>query len=257
MSQDHETVRSLICDYFASRLLEQPAYPHLKPALPVAKVLVTGGFSIGTARCGSDLDIEMIVPDELYPAMLQGAGGPRGLRVHDEAHTPLVDEKVRPMTWLRRRLAGDDPESLWIYQHAVVVQDPDAQLPARVALAAERFREHVPQLVASRYRTFRSLVTIEDSREELCRQVMLGKAIESALTLPLLAREEPHPYPKWQAWWLVERHARGAEVVNLCRRMLAKPVTREAFEPLRRIIDDILIEAGYREGLVRNFWRKL
>lgn len=199
----------------------------------------------------------MIVPDELYPAMLEEAGGPRGLWVHDEAHIPLVDVKVHPLTWLRRRLAGDDAESLWIYQHAVVVQDPDALLPALVAQATQRFREYVPQLVAARYRAFRSLVTVEDSRERLCRQIMLGKAIESALVLPLLARGEPHPYPKWQSWWLLQRHAWGAEIADLCRRLLAERVTRETFEPLRRIIDDLLIEAGYGESLVRNFWRRL
>lgn len=119
------------------------------------------------------------------------------------------------------------------------------------------FREHVPQLVAARYRAFRNLVTVEDSREELCRQVMLGKAIESVLTLPLLARGEPHPYPKWQSWWLVERHARGAEIVDLCHRLLAERVTRETFEPLRCIIDDILIEVRHGDRLVRNFWRRL
>lgn len=51
---------------------------------------------------------------------------------------------------------------------------------------------------------------------------MLGKAVESALVLPLLARGKPHPYPKWQSWWLAQRHARGEEIVQLCYSLLGR-----------------------------------
>lgn len=253
----HSMVRKLVEDYFRDRLHDQPAFPYLKPNLPSTMILVTGSYSFAMSRSGSDLDVEVIVPDELYPSMVQEAGGPRGLWAHDVAHNPLVDVKIRPIAWLRRRLSGDDPEALWIYQHAVLVQDPDARMPSLMAQAIDGFKGQVAELVVARYREFRSAVTLEHSREELCRQILLGKAIESALVLPLLARNEPYPYPKWQSWWLAKSHTHGTEIIRLCQQILAKEDIGPEFKQLRRIMDDLLIEAGYGDSLVRDFWRKL
>lgn len=78
VSLDQVTARSLFRHYIEGPLCDQPAYPYLRTSVPKALILVTGSYSIGTARPGSDMDIESIVPDEAYPAMLQEAGGPRG-----------------------------------------------------------------------------------------------------------------------------------------------------------------------------------
>lgn len=80
-----------------------------------------------------------------------------------------MDVKVRLLAWLSRRLAGNDPESLWIYRQGVAVQDPDDWLSPLVEQTADGFREHAPQLVAARYRAFRSVVTIDETKEELGR----------------------------------------------------------------------------------------
>jgi hypothetical protein len=251
-------VRDLVEQYFQGRLRDQPAYRYLKPALSHAIILVTGSYSFGMSRSGSDLDIEVIVPDELYPAMLAEAGGPSGLWVHDEAHEPLVDVKVRPFDWLRRRLDGTDAEVIWIYERAVALQDPDGQLTPLLARAQENFRTHVPAMVAVCYRDLRSAVTVEHMREALSRQVMLGKAIESALVLPLLARGETYPYGKWQSWWLSQAHPSGTEIVQLCQQLSAGGErSTSALRGLRRIIDKQLVAAGYGDTVVRDFWRRL
>jgi hypothetical protein len=225
----------------------------MEPVLDRSLLLVIGSYSIGMARPGSDLDLELIVPDEEYPALLAAAGGVRGLWVHDEQHRPLTDIKVRPLAWLREQLSGQDPVSLWVYQRAVAVHDPTGVFVALLAAGLERFRDVAPGLVRRHYRDLRSGVTTGEMRDALARQIMLGKVVEAALVLPLLAAGEPHPYPKWQAWWLGGRHPLGPEIVRLC----ASAGDEAAFRQLRRLIDGILIDAGYGDSLVRDFWRKL
>lgn len=251
------SVHTLVETYFQGRLHEQPAFRYLLAALPGAIILVTGSYSFGQARPGSDIDIEMIVPDEAHALMVTQSGGPRGLWVHDGEHDPRVDVKVRPLEWLRRRLNGRDPVALWVYQRAVPVQDPDQRFQSLLQRGATAFAGQLPAIITGHYRDFRSAVTIEQAREGLCRQVMACKAVESALVLPLLARQDPYPYPKWQSWWLSESHPRGNDIVELCHQMLDRGDTSPAFRRLRQIIDGLLDGAGFGERLVHDFWRKL
>jgi hypothetical protein len=240
--------------YLAGRARTQQSFQYMEPVLDRSLLLVIGSHSIGMARPGSDLDLELIVPDQEYPSLLAAAGGVRGLWIHDEAHQPLTDIKVRPQAWLRERLSGEDPVALWVYQRAVVVRGPADEFGRLLAAGLDRFRAEVaPGLVRRHYRDLRSGVTTGEVRDDLARQIMLGKVLEAALVLPLLAAGEPYPYPKWQAWWLGTSHPLGAEIVRLCG-----TVGEEAtFGALRRLIEGMLIDAGYGESLVRDFWRKL
>lgn len=183
--------------YLAGRARTQPSFQYMEPVLDRSLLLVIGSHSIGMARPGSDLDLELIVPDEEYPGLLEAAGGVRGLWVHDEAHQPLTDIKVRPMAWLRERLSGDDPVALWVYQRAVVVRDRPGGYAELLEAGLERFRTQVaPGMVRRHYRDLRCGVTTGEVRDELARQIMLGKVVEAALVLPLLAAGEPLSVPE-------------------------------------------------------------
>lgn len=241
----------MVTRFLSGQAQSHPAFPYIAPALESSLILVVGSYSLGTARPGSDLDVELIVPDDLYPGMLASAGGPGKLWINDEAHNPPVDVKVRPVAWLRRRLTGEDPMALWTYWQAEPLQDPTGDFGGWLAEGLARFREAAPAWVARHYRDLRSGVVIENARDPLARQVMLGKVLEAALVLPLLAQGEPYPYPKWQAWWLARRHAAGPEIVRLCGDVEAR------FRELRAVIDTVLTDAGYGESLIRGFWRKL
>ncbi|WP_274653255.1 nucleotidyltransferase domain-containing protein [Paenibacillus humicola] len=245
-------VQQVVSDYFNGPLKLQSAFPFVAEALGTALIAVTGSYSIGTFNETSDLDLELILPDERYLALVDRAGGVQHLWVHDGDHRPLMDIKMRPLSWLQARLNGSDPEVLWIYRHAVAIQDREQVLPQLLHDAAKRFHLTLPDLIKQAYKDFRTGVTVEAAREPLGKSIMMNRTIESALALPFLVRNEPYPYPKWKRFWLNNSHEQGAEIVTLCEQWIAgNPVYRT----LRNVMDSILTEAGYRD-LTTHFWRK-
>ncbi|MDQ0874248.1 hypothetical protein QFZ77_002907 [Paenibacillus sp. V4I3] len=246
-------VQKLVSDYFNGPLKQQSIYPFLSEALDAALIIVTGSYSFGMSNESSDLDIELIIPNELHTALVELAGGVQHLWVHDENHHPLVDIKIRPLTWLQNRLNGSDPEVLWIYQHAISIQDHEQILSQLNTEATRRFRSITLGLIMQCYKDFRTGVTVPASRETLGKTIMMTRSIEAALALPFLSRGEPYPYPKWKSIWLINSHKQGATIVSLCEQWLAG---KQVYEALREVINSIMIESGYHD-LIKHFWRKI
>ncbi|RAP75717.1 hypothetical protein [Paenibacillus montanisoli] len=246
-------VQKLVSDYFNGALKQQRAYPLIIKTMDTALILVTGSYSFGMSNETSDLDIEFILPDSQHTAILEEAGGVQNLWVHDTAHQPLVDIKIRPLSWLRNRLTGSDPEVLWIYQHAVSIRDREQILTKLLDEATQRFHFAIFDSITKSYKDFRTGITVSAAREPLGKSLIMSKTIEAALVLPFLARNEPYPYPKWRSIWLKNNHNEGAMIVSLCEQWLAG---ESAFISLRDEIDTVLIEAGYQD-LITHFWRKV
>jgi hypothetical protein len=246
-------IKKLVSDYFNGPLKKQSTYPFIEEALDTALILVTGSYSFGMFTETSDLDIEFIIPDALHTAFVKKAGGVKNLWVHDENHQPLVDIKIRPLGWLQNRLSGTDPEVLWIYQHAIRIQDRDLYFSELLANATEKFHSIYVDLLIKSYKDFRTGITIPASRESLGKTIMMVKAIEAALALPFLSQKQPYPYPKWQSIWLKSRCKEGDNITSLCEQWL---VGEPVYEQLREVINSVMIESGHSD-LVKNFWRKV
>lgn len=245
--------QKLVSDYFNGPLKQHPVYHLIEKTMNEAIIIVTGSYSFGMSNESSDLDIEFIIPDALHTALVEMADGVQHLWVHDENHRPLVDIKIRPLTWLQNRLSGTDPEVLWIYKHAICIQDRDQLLSHILAIANERFHSINIDLLTKSYKDFRTGVTISASRETLGKTIMMTRTIEAALALPFLSQKEPYPYPKWQSIWLKTKHEQGDTIVSLCELWLTgKPV----YEQLREVINSVLIDDGYQD-LIKHFWRKV
>jgi hypothetical protein len=139
----------------------------------------------------------------------------------------------------------------------VQVQDPsDLVGPAlRAALAA--FRDGCARAVERAYRSFRTGFEEADAAADaLGRAVLLGGAVHAALALPVLARGEPYPPPRWLTWYLVQVEPAGEEVVALTARAAAgRTVDASALGRLRRLLEELLERSGYGERLVRGYGR--
>ncbi|WP_282940097.1 hypothetical protein [Paenibacillus sp. RC67] len=245
--------RAIVSDYFNGSLKQQSAYHYIEKTMNEAVIAVTGSYSFGMQNETSDLDIEFIIPDSLHNTIVEMAGGIQHVWVHDEIHHPLIDIKVRPLTWLQNRLSGDNPEVLWIYQHACCIQDHNSELPQLIEDANTQFQSINKELLTKHYKDFRTGVTLSASREPLGEIITMTRAIDAALALPFLSRNEPYPYPKWKSSWLKAKHKQGELIVSLCGRWLAgEPV----YEQLRDVLNSIMIEAGHRD-LIKHFWRKV
>lgn len=245
-------VQGMVKQYFEQRLIEQNAYKYLKQHMDQAIVLVVGSYSFGMSHSQSDLDVEMIVPDHVHSEMLKLSGGPKALWVHDEDYFVLVDIKVRPFKWLIQRLNGD-PVALWVYDQAVCVQDPYRLFDEWLDKAKILFREKLDQYIFNSYKDLKIGVTLSEQRDLLGRYLIAAKTIEASLVLPVLLKELPYPYPKWQGWWLINHEKSGKEIVQMCEQFIAG---EPSYRPLLNLINELLVQNGYGD-ITKNFWRKL
>jgi hypothetical protein len=235
-------------------LVRLPAYRLLQPHLAAAAVWAVGGRTL-ELEGAADLELECILGGEAAAALHPGEG--RGdLDAVIPAGARRLRWRVRSAAWLTERLG--DPAALWLHQRAVVVQDPAGILPAATAQALAAFRRRLPGLVAERYRWLRTGLEHGDGvPDRLARSILVVRALEAALTLPLLARGEPFPPAPWLPWQLARVCPDGEEIVGLCRRLQTGPtLDHGAAATLRRHLDDLLEVAGYGETLVRNFWHR-
>lgn len=250
----HAQIAQAVWSFVQGELSELPAGRLLGPRTGGAAVLVAGAHALGLAGPGSPMQVEILLAEAEWGRAAAGA------RASDlDFSVPVggggLEVRIRGAEWLRQRLA--DPGGLWLRQRAVLVRDPVELVATAVSTALADFRRVLPSLVAARYRDFREGFAGADAAlEGLGRRVLLGRAVEAALALPILCRAEPHPPAQWLAWHLGRVHGEGERIAGLCARAAAGPqVDREALATLRRILDEALDAAGHGETVVRAYHR--
>ncbi len=227
-----------------------PAGRRLGPRLGAAVVLVVGAQALGASGARTPLELEIILGEEEWTSWRAQARTSEFL-VTDPAARACV--RIRDEEWLGDRLATGG--GLWLRQRAVVVADTGERFGTAVRAALAACRRDQPRAVRQAYRALRAgLAGADTVPDSLARRVLLGAAIEAALTLPVLCRAEPCPPPEWLAWYLVRVSAEGAGIVELCARGAAgTSVAGEAAAQLRRVLDELLDAAGFGEGIVRCY----
>lgn len=227
-----------------------PAGRRLGPRLGGAVVLVVGAQALGAAGARTPLEVEILLGGQDWASWRAQARASEFLVADPVAGASV---RIRDEEWLVDRLAA--PGGLWLRQRAVVVADPGERFATAVRTALTACRRDQASAVRQAYRALRAgLASADTVPDSLARRVLLGRAVEAALTLPVLCRAEPCPPPEWLGWYLVRISAEGAGIAELCARVAAgTTVDGEAAAQLRRVIDELLDAAGFGEGIVRGY----
>jgi hypothetical protein len=244
----------MVAAYLAGPFRATPLGRHLGPRLGGATVLCVGGWALGTAAPAEPVEVEAVLEDEEW-GRLAAEARPAELDLLDPARPSAVRVRARGGAWLRARLATTS--GLWLRQRASVVQDPGERLRPWIVEAAGLFRGRLPVEIEGAYRALREgLATADTAGDPVGRAVLLGRAAEAALALPLLARGQPYPPPRWLAWQLAAVCPHGEEIAALAARALAGRALDGAVRAgLIRLQDEILDQAGYGESVVRAYGR--
>lgn len=250
MAERHEALRDRVRAYLDGPYRSLPAGRYLGPRLGGATILGVGAHALGAGSSALPTEVEVFLAEEEWVRLRAEARASDLLTLDPETG---YEVRVRDTLWLGRRL--EDPEGLWLRQRAAVVQDPTDRLGPAVRGALSAFRSAAGGHALARYRAFREgFETADAALDPSGRSALLGRAVEAALALPILARGEPWPPPRWLGWYLSAVDPEGERMVALCARAAGGPaVEREAYGALRRLIDDTLDRAGYGESLVRAY----
>ncbi len=248
--QRHRALTTRIRSYLDGPYRALPPGTRLGPRLAGATVLAVGAHSLGVEGSSAPVDVEILLAEEEW-ARVQAEGRASDLWALDPGAG--FEVRIRGARWLARAL--ENPEGLWLRQRAAVVQDPVDRLGPAVRDAHSAFRTGLQARTLQMYRAFREgFETAEVCLEPCGRAIQIGRAVESALALPFLARGEPYPPARWLAWYLARIEPEGEHIATLAARAAGGPtVDREAYASLRRLVDDTLERAGYAESLVRTY----
>lgn len=266
---DVESVADEIRDLLAAYLRERVVpHPLLRDYLQDAAACVTGSSAIGLWDEYSSFDVHLILLDaehaqvarKLQEAQLWDPARDFRVRLEDREpfrRFPGAVVTLQSSSQLSQELRFDLPVALWIYQHAVVLQDPIGTLGAAVEAANRRFEDRLPDLRCEHYYRFRQarndlLPRLTPQRQKVVLAMKRGETIREALRLAFLADSRPYPYDKLLET-VAEMETRcGAHIVTAVR-ALATAREAETVEHAGKVLRD-RVAFALQQGGVSDQW---
>ena len=265
----HE-IRGLLEGYLRDRVVPHPL---LSPCLEDATVCVTGSSSIGLWDEHSALDVHLIVPDETHVRLATRLKEERlwnpsrdfRLRLEDREpfrRFPAAVITILSSSQLAQEFRFELPVALWIYTHAVVLQDPAGTLELTVRTGQERFEGQLNDLRCDHYYRFRQarndlLPRIAPQRLKTVLAIKRGETIREALRLAFLAEGRPYPYDKLLEPVAERETQSGAHIVTAVRALVAAreaDTVDHAGKVLRDRVAFALQQGGVSEKWLEQWW---
>ena len=265
----HE-IRGLLEGYLRDRVVPHPL---LSPCLEDATACVTGSSSIGLWDEHSALDVHLIVPDETHVRLAtrlkeERLWNPsRDFRLRLEDREPFRRFPAAVITLLSSSQLAQEfrfelPVALWIYSHAVVLQDPAGTLGQAVRTGQERFEGQLNDLRCDHYYRFRQarndlLPRIAPQRLKTVMAIKRGETIREALRLAFLAEGRPYPYDKLLEPVAERETQSGVHIVTAVRALVAAreaDTVDHAGKVLRDRVAFALQQGGVSEKWLEQWW---
>lgn len=263
-------LRDLLQAYLRERVVPHPL---LRDFLQDAVVCVTGSSVIGLWDEHSGFDIHLILPDaehtqvanRLQEARLWEPTRDFRVRLDDREpfrRFPAAVVTIQSSSQLAQEMRFDLPVALWIYQHAVVLQDPVATLGSALKAASRRFEEELGNLRCEHYYRFRQarndlLPRLTPQRLKVVLAMKRGETIREALRLAFLAEGKPYPYDKLLEPVAEMETSYGGHIVTAVRALSTarEPETVEhAGKVLRDRVAFALQQGGVSDQWLEQWW---
>lgn len=204
-------------------------------------------------------DLLIVLPDEIFVQFEVKHG--KSFVVDDHEVVPPVFARIKNFNWLDQDFARRLPLALWIYQHAIVLKDPDEHFARMLHLQQERFIQSVPAILRSKYLEFRTerhnLRHNLADETELANRLIKAVVVKLALEIIFLAEKKPYPYKKWLFWATKKETANGTKVLDLAQKFWDekdKDLTITLSDQLVEKIASIVIKSGLLSEDIANRW---
>ncbi|MCC2667746.1 MAG: hypothetical protein K0Q72_217 [Armatimonadetes bacterium] len=263
-------IKGLLEAYLRDRVVPHPL---LSPCLEDAAVCVTGSSAIGLWDELSALDVHLIVPDEQHARLATRLKEERlwnpsrdfRLRLEDREpfrRFPSAVITILSSSQLAQEFRFELPVALWVYSHAVLLQDPAGTLGEAVRSGQVRFDGQLNDLRCDHYYRFRQarndmLPRIAPQRLKTVLAIKRGETIREALRLAFLADGRPYPYDKLLEPVAEIETASGAHIVTAVRALVAAreaETVGHAGKVLRDRVAFALQQGGVSERWLEQWW---
>lgn len=265
-----QEIRSLLDTYLRERVVPHPL---LRPYLEDATACLTGSSSIGLWDELSSLDVHLVLPDadhaqlavRLREERLWNPARDFRLRLEDREpfrRFPSAVITILSSAQLAQEFRFELPVALWIYEHAVVLQDPAGTLAQAVQAGAQRFADQLNELRCDHYYRFRQarndmLPRIAPQRLKTVLAMKRGETVREALRLAFLADGKCYPYDKLLEPVAERETQSGAHIVTAVRALVAArepDAIDHAGKVLRDRVAFALQQGGVSEKWLEQWW---
>ena len=246
--------------YIRSKLVNHPQLGNLLPQSSI--VWYASAAFIEEIDEQVSRDLLILVPDHLNERFVEDCG--QNFIIDDHDVKPPTFVRVKDLKWFQADFSRRLPIALWLYEHAVILQDPMGEFQYTLEEKKEIFTHSLPRLMQAKYVEFRSeRHNLRDTaRLQYCgmeEATILIKAVVAKLAAEIvfLAERKPYPYKKWLFWALGRETSCGGEVNDLVHCFLQEQDQHLIIEHSDRLVakvSSIATKSGLLPSDVSEHW---
>lgn len=214
-------------------------------------------------------DLLLLMDDDQYDEFTRLHG--ERLLIDDHEIIPPVFARVKSISWLSQDTIHTNrlPIALWLYENAIVLQDPGERFKTFLRGLESRFSRVIPQLIKAKYLELRSeRHNLRDTTrlfhlDGMDDSTALIKAVIAKLALEVvfLAEHKAYPYKKLLFWAAEKQTTHGPEVLFLARQFWSEIEGERIIERSDDLIKKVtfLAESSglLAKGVGENWWTHL
>ena len=148
------------------------------------------------------IDLIVFIPDQIFNSEFVNKYGDCYV-VNDQKQLPHVFTRFKDYQWLLNDFSRRLAIALWIFQNAIIINDPYDTFRRIVQIQSEMFNRRLTDIIRNKYIEFRSdrhnLRQAIFHQDKLAVDILRANVVKLALEILILANGRPYPYKKWLA----------------------------------------------------------
>lgn len=209
------------------------------------------------------IDLIAFVPDQIFNSEFTKKHGDCYV-VNDQKQLPHVFTRFKSYQWLLDDFSKRRAIALWIFQNAIIVNDPNDAFRRIVQSQSEIFHRSLVDIIRKKYIEFRSdrhnLRQAIFHQDKLAINILRANVAKLALEILILANGKPYPYKKWLASEASKYDANHV-VREDCLRFISEEypdkIIAQSDELVGKISDVLLLNTNLPTQLVKEWWLHL
>lgn len=209
------------------------------------------------------IDLIAFVPDQIFNSEFIKKHGDCYV-VNDQKQLPHVFTRFKSYQWLLDDFSKRLTIALWIFQNAIVVNDPDDAFGRIVQSQSEIFNRSLVDIIRKKYIEFRSdrhnLRQAVFHQDKLAINMLKANVAKLALEILILVNGKPYPYKKWLASEALKYNVSHG-VLEDCLRFTSEEdpykIIAQSDELVAKISDILLLNTNLPTQLVTEWWLHL
>lgn len=209
------------------------------------------------------IDLITFVPNQIFNGEFVEKHGDCYV-VNDQKQLPHVFTRFKSYQWLLDDFSKRLAIALWIFQNAIIVNDPDDAFRKIVRSQSEIFNRSLVDIIRKKYIEFRSdrhnLRQAIFHQDKLAVNMLRANVAKLALEILILVNGKPYPYKKWLAIEASKYDANHG-IREACLRFTSEEdpdkIIAQSDELVGKISDVFLSNTNLPEQLVKDWWLHL